>query len=272
MLRNELGRLHGLLGRSSSVARFARNVRNQANAIVGVYTSEIEGPNSETNKSRHNEFAIIDRVAPQAANFIDVGANVGWWSSQFISRMTRQPTGLIVEPSTESLKTLHAEFDRYPDVKVIAAAMSDYCGSATLYENTLNSQWSSLAPIHEPRHVIRKDMVPITTLDQEVATLGWDRVSFVKIDAEGEDYFCLRGARSILLDKRVDFIQFECNHTWKGITILAAVKFLQEFGYQTFQQHPEGLRALDVNYWEYGGGNWLAFPDRAPDLGLRIVR
>lgn len=60
MFRDSIGKLHRVLGRSHTIARLARNVRNKANAISSAYCAEVEGANSESNKWRYNEFALID--------------------------------------------------------------------------------------------------------------------------------------------------------------------------------------------------------------------
>lgn len=271
--RGSLAHIHRLLGRSKTLARFARNIRNQANCVVSSHFAEIN--DSISDPGRYNEYRLIDLVAPSAQNFIDVGANVGLWSSRFIASMKRPPIGLVFEPNLECFEKLSIEYEKHREVKVVQAAISDYIGTATFYENYSSSALSSLSPQTvdgngPPASIVRR--VPVTTLDREVIALGWKKVSMIKIDAEGEDFFCLREARQILADKLVDFVQFECNLTWHGVTIVAAVNFLKNLGYKTFQLHPNGLRAVDVDYFgECGSANWLAFHEGSPNIGLRIL-
>jgi FkbM family methyltransferase len=247
-------------------------VRNQANCIVANHFSEVFA--SISDPDRYNDYKLIDLVAPNALNFIDVGANVGLWSSRFIASMRRPPIGLVLEPNLECFDKLCIEYQKYYEVKVVRAAISDYTGTAPFYESQSSSLLSSLSPRNvndNGVHAILK--VPVTTLDREVAALGWKKVSMIKIDAEGEDLFCLRGARQILADKLVDFIQFECNSTWRGVTIVAAIDFLRNLDYKAFQLHPKGLRAIDVDYYgECGSANWLAFHDGSPNIEMTILR
>ncbi len=265
-----LASVHRLLGRSRYMARFARNVRNQANAVVNAYCSEVTGPDYW-----HNEFAVIDLVAPTAVNFIDVGANKGRWADRFVSRMRTQPIGVLFEPILPLFQALQQNFSAFPGVQIVNSALSDYSGEASFYENITDSELSSLlqSDAHTyAAHQVESRRVSITTLDREVEALGWQKCSFVKIDAEGEDFYCLRGARKLLAERRIDFVQFE-GMGWHGVTMQAAVEYLQDRGYETYQLHPEGLRAIDFAYFgDSGSANWLAFHAGSPDVGFRIIR
>jgi FkbM family methyltransferase len=188
-LQTTLAHMHRLLGRSEILARLARNIRNQANSVVSCHFSEID--NSISYPGEYSEGRLIDLIAPSAQNFIDVGANVGLWSSRFIASMKRPPNGLVVEPHLECFKKLQAEYGKYPEVKVVQAAVSDYIGAATFYESQSSSALSSLSSPNAGGHAERR--IPVTTLDREVIALGWNRVSMVKIDAEGEDFFASEG-------------------------------------------------------------------------------
>lgn len=87
------------------------------------------------------------------------------------------------------------------------------------------------------------------------------------------EIFCIRGARKLLSERRIDFLQFEFNFDWEGITLVAAASFLSRFGYKLFQLHSKGLRKVDIRY--FGGvgiGNWLALHDGSPDLGFGFVQ
>lgn len=150
-------------------------------------------------------------------------------------------------------------------------ALSDYRGESVFHESAANATASSsLSPLGGS-HSSVDTLVAVSTLDDEVEKLGWPKVSMVKIDAEGHDFFVLRGARKLLGRKQIDFIQFECNSTWIGINIAAAAGYLAEFGYQTLQLCRHGLRMADTDrYGSCGiGGNWLAFHPRSPSLPLR---
>lgn len=267
-MRGVLGRLHRLAGRSGAAARLAVKLRNQANAVVAAHLSGVESP------AANGEYALIDLVAPSAVTFIDVGANAGDWSARFLERTGRSCAGLVVDANSRCVEALRARFAGRAGLKVLDAAMSDYCGSATFFEATgTASALSSLTEVGAEAGAMAPRLVRVTTLDEEVASLGWSRVSMLKIDAEGHDFFVLRGARRLLSEKRVDFVQFECNSTWNavGVSIVAAAAFLASLGYRLFQLQPAGVRPVDVAYFrDCGSANWVALHEKSPDVGLRI--
>jgi FkbM family methyltransferase len=267
-----LGRLHHLLGRSNAIAHVAQKVRNQAAAVVASHFSDIYPPAWNADPAVNGEFSLIDLVAPAAANFIDVGAHVGSWSERFIERM-KTPRGLLVDGDARCIETLRSKFGGIAGLTILHAALSDYCGEGAFYEREgVAAGYSSLSRIISGRpSSFAGSRVEVSTLDKEVGKLGWTNVSMVKVDAEGHDFFVLRGARKLFELKKIDFIQFECNSTWIGINITAAVHFLAELGYETFQLCRGGLRAVDAD--KYGSsaisGNWLAFHSASPSLPLK---
>lgn len=267
-MRSLLGRLHRVIGRSSTAVRIAVKVRNQANAVVSAHFSGVELP------IENGEYAFIDLAAPGAMNFIDVGANVGDWSARFLERMGRARAGLIVDANSKCIDKLRARFGKHADVTILDAALSDYCGTSTFFEGAgTETALSSLTPVALGNSSMTPRCVPVTTLDNEVAKLGWKKVSMLKIDAEGHDFFVLRGARRLLAEKRIDFVQFECNSAWNpvGVNIVAAAAFLNSMGYKLFQLQSAGLRAIDVGYFrDCGSANWVALHEGSPDIGLRI--
>jgi len=268
-LNSYLGRMHKFLGRSTMITRIAVKARNQASAVISAHFSDVDGP------AENGEYALIDLIAPDADNFIDVGGNVGEWSARFLSRMTGVRQGLIVDANSDCVHTLRKRFGEYRNVRILDAALSDYSGNSRFFEAPGSaSALSTLTTPSRKMSAVMARSVRVTTLDDEVAALGWDRVSMLKIDAEGHDLFVLRGARQLLSERKVDFVQFECNSTWYpvGVSIVAANAFLESVGYRIFQLAREGLRTIDIDYYgSCGSANWVAIHDRSPERGLRLL-
>lgn len=269
-LKNHMHRIHHLLGKSHAVTKFAGRIRNQASAVVASHFTDMYPPAWNADPAVNGEYSLIDVVAPTAHNFVDIGANVGIWSSRFVERM-KVPCGLIVDGSLQCFEILQAKFSGLRDLTVLHAALSDYRGESIFYEDEGKTRASSSLSPPSRSSPSGGRLVNVSTLDDEVEKLGWTKVSMVKIDAEGHDFFVLRGGRKLLVQKKIDFVQFECNSTWVGINIAAAVHYLAEFGYQTFQLCRGGLRKIDTDrYGSCGiGGNWLAFHAEGPNLPLR---
>jgi FkbM family methyltransferase len=266
------GRIHRFLSSRPLIVRAAVKARNQANAIVATHFSRLS---VSTDSTANGENRLAEHVAPHARNFVDVGGNQGHWTAHFLRYVQGRPSGLIYEPNQACAMALQRRFASTEAVEVVHAAVADYLGEAEFYESSDDDQLSSLSaisagPFAAPRRV------PVVTLDDELKRRRWDRISFLKIDTEGHDYFVLRGARRLLSEGRVDLLQFECNNTWNatGITLRAAVNFLKPFGYSVRHLRPEGLFAVDYVFFgsEFGYGNWVAFHQGTEALLKPLLR
>ena len=258
MLKRFLGSSQRLLSSLPGGVHAAVKLRNQANAVVSAYFSGLSG---SSDSALNGENWLIGHLAPKARNFIDVGANDGEWASEFVRNASGQLSGLLLEANTTRATALATRFGGSETVTVVNAAVADYIGEAQFYENPQDHQLSSLSALNAGR-IARAVVVPVVTLDEQISVRRWKRISFVKIDTEGHDYFVLRGARHALEQHMIDVLQFECNSTWRatGITLVAAINFLSEFGYNTWQLRKGGLHAIDYSAYgaEFGYGNWVA--------------
>jgi FkbM family methyltransferase len=144
----------------------------------------------------------------------DVGANVGFWSTQLAQMVGPQLWIAAFEPVpgtfcklTLSVETLGLE----SRVQPVAAALSDEPGVARL---SVNPAVSGYAQVSEgtlnPRVGDRTAWAPATTLDDFVASSG-TRPTFLKIDVEGSEVRVLRGARGLLSGVQRPALLFEFN-------------------------------------------------------------
>jgi FkbM family methyltransferase len=89
-------------------------------------------------------------------------------------------------------------------------------GHATFYENVL-------LDLHKSSDVIGMQIKTIT-LDEFCNTNKIDHIHFLKIDTEGHEMEVLKGAKEMIMNNRIDIIQFEFNE----MNIISRV-FLKDF-------------------------------------------
>lgn len=267
-----LGRAHAFLSSSPRAVRAAVKIRNQANAIVATHFSRLS---VSTDAGLNGENALARHIAPHVRAFVDVGGNRGDWTAHLLQHAGNAPFGLVFEPNEGCRRILQVRFSNSPGVEIVGAAVSDYAGQTEFFESGADSQLSSLDLANAGENATRH-VVPVVTLDEELASRGWDRVTLVKIDTEGNDYFVLRGARSLLERRRIDVLQFECNHTWgaAGTTLRGAVNLLRSHGYRVCHLRPEGLFDVDFEFFghEFGYGNWVGFHEDAAGMVRALLR
>ncbi|MBD2093921.1 FkbM family methyltransferase [Trichocoleus sp. FACHB-591] len=262
--RANLDYLHRVLGHSPFIVRLAILLRNQAQCIVNHHISE--GADSLKN----GEMWLVQLVAPSSFVFIDVGANLGNWSSYFLKSAPKLKKGILFEPSDYTFSKLKDRFSLNKEIKIVKSAVSDKLGEMPFFEEPQAGETSSLVSGVSNSKSIKK-IVPVTTLDIEVERYGLEYIDFLKVDAEGYDLHVLRGASSLLLAQKIGIIQFEYGRAWAlaGSTLASASSMLENFGYEVFLLKKDGFYQIDYKvYGEYFAySNFIAIsPHRVSSL------
>jgi FkbM family methyltransferase len=180
--------------------------------------------------------------------FFDVGANVGEYSKN----LRRQFPGASIyafEPNVNSYAIMHAEMAPL-GVTCLDLGVSSESTSSVMYtyKNELASQHASiyrdvLTDLHEAGEVAEIEF-KTTTIDEFCAANDIHFVDLLKIDTEGHEWEVLTGARKMLAEQRIKFIQFEFNE----MNIIARV-FLKDFyklleGYRIYRLDSDRLIPL----------------------------
>jgi FkbM family methyltransferase len=144
---------------------------------------------------------LIERVLRPGDRFLDIGANIGYFT--VFGAMLVGGTGRVhaFEPNPRTLDVLHRNV-RMNNVghvcTVHGAALSDRAGTATLHTfvgNQCGSTFSTLPDrlLDEWHERPRDQAVPMTTLDEAFAASD-DVFSCIKMDAEGSEARIWAGA------------------------------------------------------------------------------
>jgi len=134
---------------------------------------------------------------PADGTAIDVGANLGEWTVPLARKAGAGGRVLAVEPNPLIAEALGRTLviNNLRQARVLAVALSDRAGNATLVLDTASSGESRLA---EPRPGERGVAVPARRLDDLAAEHGLDRLDLVKIDVEGHERQVLEGGAQTL--------------------------------------------------------------------------
>ena len=158
----------------------------------GLYRRKIHEPNLTK--------LLLTRFSnPGQKNFIDVGANIGYFSCLMSKLAGSEGTVLAIEPEPENLKLLeqNIEANHLTNIVVHSCALGASAGTAML---------GLYKPSNRGRHsLLQKDAksqveVPVRTLDEIARTSGKNVSSWslVKIDVEGYEGFVIEGASETL--------------------------------------------------------------------------
>lgn len=127
--------------------------------------------------------------------FVDVGANLGYFS--ICAGLRVGPAGRVhaIEPAEENLALLKANVDLngLSNVEIHGLAVSDRCGEAPLFRAEFNNGAHSLL---QKDKLIPGEKVLVTTLDNLLQ--GERAPRLIKIDVQGAEPYVLRGMKSLL--------------------------------------------------------------------------
>ena len=145
---------------------------------------------------------------------VDVGANVGQWSTMLLDLV--QPEKLvIIEPQPTAFAELQRQFGNRSNVQLHNIAVGDADGLTKLRITRDTTGASVLPPREEMRDLIGQNWtveseieVPLTTLDTLLADAA--EISLLKIDVQGFEKAVLAGASRCLT--RTDFLLVELNY------------------------------------------------------------
>jgi FkbM family methyltransferase len=198
---------------------------------------------------------------------LDVGANVGEWSSSMLAaaRQAGRAEDLDLhafEPSSYTFACL-SEALRGQRVRLQQSALSERSGSSILHVMGPGAGTNSLhAPPAKLMDMTTED-VATTTLEEYADDAGLDDIALVKIDTEGHDLAVLRGAGRLLAEQRICVAQFEYNWRWVGARsfLSDAFQLLNPSGYRLGKLTPRGVEfypGWDADLETFVEGNYVA--------------
>ncbi len=198
--------------------------------------------------SRRNyadEFSALQSLIQKNSCIIDAGAHIGIHAT-LMARWTGDGGVVYAFEPVESTYWRLCEtiaLNRAKNIVPIQCALSHKTGKIemNLFDEQF-SEWNSLGTPRFGEHTPRStSTVPVTTLDEFCVRHGIERVHFLKADVEGFEKHLFEGARSLLQERRIDYISFEISQIplkGAGITPREVFALLENMGYTIFQYNP----------------------------------
>jgi FkbM family methyltransferase len=180
-------------------------------------------------------------------NVLDIGANVGQFSGPFHEAF---PTAVFhcFEPVAATFARLSRRFQYTSKVHCHNLGLGSREDEARIFVNPDDTE-SSLVTHYG---AYREETVKLSTVDAFCQHQGLDRVDFVKIDTEGFELEVLKGATSMLADRRIHLLLVETElipSKRNFVPLLELHGLVAPFGYELCgiynQQHQwDGRRSL----------------------------
>lgn len=210
---------------------------------------------------------VIQELLEPGATFVDVGANVGFFS--LIASLTTPGIDVIAfEPNPKNVRIFNENVvaNNLKNIRCEPLALSDTIGTATLYLNTSDMSASLLSDFQDDFNPATDSVqTQTTTLDCYFEQHGTPNKMVLKVDVEGHEVALLRGARRVLADCGPDLIL----EVLKPYPDEANV-FLKQFGYHFYQITDEGLlpseTLVSVRHGDLFFLNYLISKKSEPEL------
>lgn len=221
------------------------------------------------------EAAFVARFLRPGMTVLDVGAHHGLYTLLASRRVGRRGRVIAFEPSPRERQRLrrHLRVNRCGNVDVRGFALGERAVETDLFLVEGEHDWcnSLRTPnIEERTSTIR---VEVRRLDDVLEALGVERVDFIKLDVEGGELSCLRGARRLLGGAMRPAILAEVQDirtTPWGYAAREIVKFLADMGYGWFALADDGsLESVSSELANYDG-NFVALPHERFDEFSRM--
>ncbi|HZV33816.1 MAG TPA: FkbM family methyltransferase [Verrucomicrobiae bacterium] len=178
---------------------------------------------------------VACELARSANTFIDVGANIGFYS---LVLSTYKPGLRVVsfEPNPKNFQLLHAnvQLNQFSNVTCEPLALSDMSGTGALFLSASDMSASLERDFEASRGPVLK--VSTATLDGYLAQRPVSGPVLIKVDVEGHEAAFFKGARQTISSLKPDIIS---EVTLRPDSV--PLPFLRELGYRFYQITDQGL-------------------------------
>lgn len=160
----------------------------------------------------------------------DVGANIGEYTKQIKNIFGNLPIRIYsFEPSKSTYTKLKQNIGEQKNIFIYNIGFNDEDIVTNLYSNESSSGIASIYQRnlqHLETKLDQVDTIELTTVDNFCAKHSIPFIDFLKIDVEGNELKVLQGAKKMIENGNINYIQFEF-----GGTAIDAHIYFQDFFY-----------------------------------------
>jgi FkbM family methyltransferase len=162
------------------------------------------------------ESGIVRKMLRPGMTFVDVGANVGYYTALAAQLVGRNGFVFAFEPSEYGFPRLSSmiEINGLTCARAIKCALADVAGEGLLFgavdEDICDIHTATMVPNDNPRRAV----VRTETLDRMAEQLNIKQIDFLKIDVDGFEPVVLKGAATLIANGRISNIMLECAEYW----------------------------------------------------------
>lgn len=168
-------------------------------------------------------------------SFLDLGAYNGDTVLDFIERTEEYSRIIAVEPDRKTFKKLVKNTENISDLECINKCVSSFCGKGTFAMNS-------------GRNSVISDNGTQTEFVTVDSILNGDKISFIKMDIEGEEVGAIDGAVNTITAHKPKML-ISCYHRTEDLISIPKAVFEKRNDYKLYIRHFSSILAWDTNYY-----------------------
>lgn len=188
-----------------------------------IFKISLKGLNYKSrNFEKNGELYVLKYIQEKfgketALTIFDVGGNVGNYSKSLSIFFNDKATIHSFEPSKKTYEIFLETTKNIPNIIPNNFGFCDHIQNQLLYTNCDGSGLASMYQRnldHIGISMEKSEEIALSTIDNYCEVNNLQRIHFLKLDIEGHELKALNGAKKMMGEKKIDFIQFEfggCN-------------------------------------------------------------
>jgi FkbM family methyltransferase len=160
---------------------------------------------------------ILSHLRP-GMTFVDVGANVGYYSAMASSIVGDVGRVISCDPNPYSFDRLSGwiQANQAKNITPVCVALGGEEGTLTTHFADADNHTASLVHGLLPSETRETTVVAVKTLDSEAERLGLGHIDVMKIDVDGYESEVFKGSSKLLEEGRIGAILCEFSVHWLG--------------------------------------------------------
>ena len=210
------------------------------------------------NPEHNGEFRVLKNALRKSSSkefvYIDGGANIGTniMQAHEYSMQIKKPVKIIaIEPVSKTFKKLEINTSTISATLINKALGSSNEPLAINTDPNNPCSGSNSAIDHYYLDSSSAEIVPQITLDNLAIDLQIEHIDFLKLDLEGFEMNALLGAKNLIQNELIDYIQLEYNQTWikAGFSIEILLDIFNKSNYCLYRISPRELLRISVYHY-----------------------
>ena len=191
---------------------------------------------------RENEIAILKSLILNSGTCIDVGANRGTYAWP-LSRIIKKNQELyLIETQENFVRYLSKAFSRDSRITLVSKAASAKSGVGSLFKE-VGSDGNFTGAVSFVDYYLDSREYQVETIS--IDGLNLKSCAFIKIDVDGHEYGCLRGAQKTLRAYK-PILLVEIEYRISKELAYETTRFLLDLGYSVFEYSERFLQPVKL--------------------------